>query len=82
MPVSPAARLSDRHSQLGPDFFDYVAPASFPIHVLRETHATRNKATRAVHILVISDDGVSTMFDNDEQGRSSRRDDFALRFTR
>jgi len=42
----------------------------FPIHVLRDTYATRNAASRAVHILVISDDGVSTMFDKDEKGAS------------
>jgi hypothetical protein len=42
----------------------------FPIHVLRDTYATRSRAARAVHILVISDDGVSTMFDKDERGRS------------
>ena len=42
----------------------------FPIHVLRETYAKRDAAARAVHILVISDDGVSTMFDNDERGGS------------
>ena len=42
----------------------------FPIHVLRETYATRDAAARAVHILVISDDGVSTMFDSDERGGS------------
>jgi len=42
----------------------------FPIHVLRETYAARGPAARAVHILVISDDGVSTMFDDDERGRS------------
>jgi hypothetical protein len=42
----------------------------FPIHVLRETYATRSRAARAVHILVISDDGVSTMFDHDERRRS------------
>jgi hypothetical protein len=42
----------------------------FPIHVLRETYAARTAAARAVHILVISDDGVSTMFDKDEKGTS------------
>lgn len=42
----------------------------FPIHVLRETYAKRTAAARAVHILVISDDGVSTMFDKDERGAS------------
>jgi hypothetical protein len=42
----------------------------FPIHVLRETYASRDAAARPVHILVISDDGVSTMFDRDERGGS------------
>jgi hypothetical protein len=42
----------------------------FPIHVLRDTYAARDAAARSVHILVISDDGVSTMFDNDERGGS------------
>ncbi|HEX5072077.1 MAG TPA: hypothetical protein VFW03_02655 [Gemmatimonadaceae bacterium] len=42
----------------------------FPIHVLRETYAKRDASERAVHILVISDDGVSTMFDTDERAGS------------
>jgi len=42
----------------------------FPIHILRETYATRDAAARAVHILVISDDCVSTMFDDAERGGS------------
>lgn len=41
---------------------------AFPIHVLRETYAKRKPGDRAVHILVISDDGVTTMFDRDEKG--------------
>ena len=43
---------------------------AFPIHVLRETYAKRPSGARAAHILVISDDGVSTMFDRDERGNS------------
>jgi hypothetical protein len=43
---------------------------AFPIHLLRDTYSPRNAASRAVHILVISDDGVTTMFDADERGRS------------
>src|SRR3954447_7820355 len=35
MPVSPHARLSRDHAELGPDFFDVVAPAAFPQHLLR-----------------------------------------------
>lgn len=43
---------------------------AFPIHVLRETYARRRAGARPAHILVISDDGVSTMFDPDERGQS------------
>jgi hypothetical protein len=43
---------------------------AFPIHVLRDTYANRRRDARPAHVLVISDDGVSTMFDRDEQNRS------------
>lgn len=43
---------------------------AFPIHVLRDTYAKRKPNARPAHILVISDDGVSTMFDRDERGNS------------
>ena len=40
----------------------------FPIHCLRLTHA--GKRERPAHILMISDDGITTMFDDDELGNS------------
>ena len=43
---------------------------TFPIHELRDTYLKRKKTDHPAHILVISDDGVSTMFDQDEQGSS------------
>lgn len=43
---------------------------AFPIHILRDTYASPQELTRPVHILVISDDGVTTMFDKDELGNS------------
>jgi hypothetical protein len=43
---------------------------AFPIHVLRDTYAKRKPGERPAHILVVSDDGVSTMFDPDERGQS------------
>ncbi|MEO6875918.1 MAG: VWA domain-containing protein [Opitutaceae bacterium] len=43
---------------------------AFPIHVLRDTYVERPSNARAVHIVVISDDGVTTMFDADECGNS------------
>lgn len=46
----------------------------FPLHLLRDTYASGGPVAtrrRAVHVLVISDDGVSTMFDaRDERGTS------------
>lgn len=47
----------------------YIGGATaFPIHLLRDTFANRTRKDRGVHVLVISDDGVDTMFDNDEKG--------------
>jgi hypothetical protein len=48
----------------------YGGGTAFPLHVLRDTYAPRKEHDRPVHILVISDDGVSTMFDPDEKGNS------------
>jgi hypothetical protein len=45
---------------------------AFPIHKLRETFAQRERepSARPCHILMISDDGITTMFDVDERGNS------------
>jgi len=43
---------------------------AFPIHLLRDTFKDRQPTDRPVHILVISDDGVDTLFATDEQGAS------------
>ncbi len=43
---------------------------AFPIHVLRKTFAKRTPADRPVHILIISDDGVNTLFFQDELANS------------
>jgi hypothetical protein len=40
----------------------------FPIHRLRQTYAARRE--RPAHILMISDDGITTMFDQDELDNS------------
>lgn len=42
---------------------------SFPIHRLRDTYAGR-PPQRPAHILMISDEGITTMFEQDEQGNS------------
>ena len=43
---------------------------AFPVHMLRDTYADRRPTDRAVHIFVLSDEGVTTMFDVDERGGS------------
>lgn len=42
----------------------------FPIHRLRDTHTKPTARARPAHILMISDDGITTMFDRDEKGNS------------
>lgn len=47
----------------------YGGGTQFPLPTLRETHAKRVKLKKPTHILVVSDDGASTMFDTpDERG--------------
>jgi hypothetical protein len=47
----------------------YGGGTQFPLPTLRETHAARVNLKRPTHILVVSDDGASTMFDTpDEKG--------------
>ncbi|CAN5345559.1 hypothetical protein BH11PSE11_BH11PSE11_33050 [soil metagenome] len=43
----------------------------FPIHKMRHTYLeTENRQRTPAHILMISDDGITTMFDQDERGNS------------
>lgn len=46
----------------------YGGATAFPIHQLRETFTKRRK--HPTHILMISDDGITTMFEDDEKGNS------------
>jgi len=43
---------------------------AFPLHILRKTYKNRKPADRRVHILVISDSGIDTIFQQDELGNS------------
>jgi hypothetical protein len=49
----------------------YGGATQFPLHILRETYAARRPDERPVHILSISDDGVTTMFDDQDEYASS-----------
>jgi hypothetical protein len=42
----------------------------FPIHRLRDTYPAQGQRQRMTHILMISDSGITTMFDRDELGNS------------
>jgi len=42
---------------------------AFPIHVLRKTHIEQQRE-RETHVVILSDDGVTTLFDKDEKGNS------------
>lgn len=49
---------------------DYLGGSTaFPIHILRKTHI-ESRRTRNSHIVILSDDGVTTLFDTDEKGNS------------
>ena len=48
----------------------YGGGTVFPIHRLRETFSGTAKRARPAHILMISDDGITTMFDTDERGNN------------
>ena len=48
----------------------YGAGTAFPLPTLRRTYELRRPDERPVHIMVISDDGVNTMFGHDEKGNS------------
>jgi len=46
---------------------------AFPLHVLRDTYDARKPGDPPAHIVVISDDGVTTMLSRDERGESGGR---------
>ncbi len=46
---------------------------AFPLHVLRDTYENRKPNARSVHILIISDNGVTTMYEKDEKGEAGAK---------
>jgi hypothetical protein len=49
----------------------YIAGSTaFPLHVLRDTYQERKLAEPPAHIVVISDEGVDTILEKDEQGNA------------
>jgi len=53
MPVSPQYRASASHAALGPDFYDVVAAAEFPDHILRYRN---RRAAKSVGLATLTDE--------------------------
>ncbi len=68
--TSTSGFVRDEHGILGVLTGYFGGGTAFPIHKLRDTFEKRRRGSRPAHILVISDDGVSTMWDRDERGAS------------
>ena len=60
--------VRDEHAILRTLTGFYGGATAFPIHRLRETYLAGGRRARPAHILHISDDGITTMFDHDEHG--------------
>jgi hypothetical protein len=60
--------VRDEHAILRTLTGFYGGGTAFPIHRLRDTYLGGAKHNRPVHLLMISDDGITTMFDQDERG--------------
>lgn len=46
---------------------------AFPLHVLRDTYGARKPTDPSAHVVVVSDDGVTTMLARDERGEPGDR---------
>lgn len=60
--------VRDEHAILRTLTGFYGGATAFPIHLLRDDYLGHGERERPVHLLMISDDGISTMFDRDERG--------------
>lgn len=62
--------ITDEKKLLGILVGYFGGGTAYPIHILRETFTDRKPSDRPVHILQISDDGITTMFSTDEKNNS------------
>jgi hypothetical protein len=60
--------VRDEHAVLEVLTGHFGGGTAFPLHRLRDTYARRGPLDRPAHILIVSDDGVSTIYDKDERG--------------
>ncbi|MCX7308905.1 MAG: YdiU family protein [Afipia sp.] len=77
MPVSSLYRASSNHTALGPDFYDVVAAASFPKHVLRYRN---QRAAKSVGLDALTDEEWVAHFGRFEPLAGSLEKPLALRY--
>jgi hypothetical protein len=69
--MSTAGFVRDRHAILRVLTGYYGGGTQFPLPILRDLHAARKPGDPPCHVMCVSDDGASTMFDTpDERGTS------------
>ena len=77
MPVSPQYRASASHAALGPEFYDVVAAATFPNHILRYRN---QRAAKTVGLDTLSDEEWTLHFGRFAPLRDSFKEPLALRY--
>ncbi len=77
MPPSPRYRASISHAALGPEFFDVVAAAIFPDHILRYRN---RRAAKSVGLDTLSDEEWIAHFGRFQPLTDSFREPLALRY--
>jgi len=64
--------VRDQHAILAVLTGFFGGGTAFPLPTLRDTYVDRRPSEPPAHVLVISDDGVTTMFERDERGTDGR----------
>lgn len=77
MPLSPAYRASTSHAALGPEFYDVVAAAAFPDHILRYRN---QRAARTVGLDTLSEEEWIAHFGRFQPLAENFKEPLALRY--
>lgn len=77
MPVSPQYRASTSHAALGPEFYDVVAAAAFPNHILRYRN---QRAAKSVGLDTLSDEEWIAHFGRFQPLAENFKEPLALRY--
>jgi len=77
MPLSPAYRASTSHAALGPEFYDVVAAAAFPDHILRYRN---QRAAKTVGLDTLNDEEWIAHFGRFQPLAENFKEPLALRY--